>query len=227
MNRNIGKVLFQFEKTALLIVFMILLINISVNGLVVVLDDSITVNFFTVQTLLYIVLFSFVYLIIYAINQVVTAIPFLVSLNCPKKNLARKIIFNGFVRSFVMSLIIVAVKLIIVSSDLWLTTSIFGINITSGNIGTTVLLAGIFYLLLISVYSFLTFISLLGVKFGWEYVVTTAFIILGLCFLLVKSLVLLVVFGWQINVFIIGLLFIIAVFNFINYKLIKSFEYKN
>lgn len=85
MNRNkeIGKVLFQFEKTALLIITMILFINLSVNLLVFLLDNTMKFNFFIEQTVYNLFLFSFVYILIYGIYQVITGIPFLVSLNFP------------------------------------------------------------------------------------------------------------------------------------------------
>ncbi len=227
IKKNIRKALFEVEKTALFIVFLVTFINLAVNGLLVLFDITTSSVYYT-QLLSNILLFSFVYFMIYAINQVSTSIPLLVSFNCSGKLLARNIITTGSTRSLIITLLIVLIKVMVFNTGYGLSSiiSIFGINLNSSNIIDLLITAGILYILLYFIYSLITLISLLGVSYGWEYVIIAASIILGTCALLFKFIVLLVVFGWQLSSFILLLLIMITIFNVSNYRMIVNFEYK-
>lgn len=84
----------------------------------------------------------------------------------------------------------------------------------------------VLFILLNFFYSLATLVSLLGVKYGWEYVLTAVFIILGTCFLSFRPVVLLFIFGWQLNRFLFLFLILTALFSLINYRYVVDFEYK-
>lgn len=229
ISKNIRKALFEVEKTALFIVLMVVSINLIINGLVTFFDSSTTTLYFIQQLLLNSFIFGFVYLIIYAINNVITSVPFLLSLNSPGKLLAQNIIFTGLIRSIFITLLVLLVKSVVYGS--WFATgplamSIFGVSLAANNIRSLLLLAVLIYLALNFIYSLVTLISLLGVRYGWEYVLSVIFIVLGSFFLAFKAIVLFFVFGWQLGIFTFLLFILNVVLSLLNYRLIKNFEYK-
>jgi len=228
ISKNIRKSLFEVEKISLLIISVVVLVNLGANGLVVLLSDAEATSYFIQQLASNITLFGFIYLMMYSINQAITAIPFLVSLNCRRKSLAKNVMFNGLTRSLFITLIIIFINAIVFAPEIGLdsVTGIIGFNISSNNPVILLTIAVIFCMLLYFIYSLTTFISLLGVKYGWEYVLTAVFIILGTCFLLFRPIVLLFIFGRQLNLFIFLVLILTAIFSLINYRSIVDFEYK-
>jgi len=225
-NKNIGKVLFQFEKTALLILSLIVFVNITVNLLIYLLMDSLAFTFFIEQIVMNLFIFALIYVMLYSIIQGITAVPFMVSLNSPREILGRKIIIKGINRGFIISLVSILIKVLLNMMGIYSVSSIIGISFSSNSIADVVLFALSIFLIVSIIYSFITFISLVGMKFGWEYVLTIIFIFLGTGFFLVRSIVLLFVFGWRLDMFIFLLIFFHTGFSVINYKLIKDFEYK-
>ncbi|MFY9394022.1 MAG: hypothetical protein WAP36_04925, partial [Halanaerobiales bacterium] len=83
-NKNLARVLFQFEKTSLIIIALIFLGNVLVNLLVSILVESLTFSFFITQFVNNLLLFTFIYIMSTGINQMINVIPFLVSLNVPR-----------------------------------------------------------------------------------------------------------------------------------------------
>ncbi|ACL69211.1 hypothetical protein [Halothermothrix orenii] len=227
-NKNIKKALFEVEKTALFIVLMILTINLTINGLVVVFDASTPTVYFKSQLFFSIFISGFVYLIIYGINNIITSLPFLVSLNCPRKVVAKNIIFTGLKRSFIFTLLILFIKVIVfgrVITDSY-AVSAFGMDLTSNTPGDIFVIALLLYVALNFINSLITLISLLGVRYGWQYALSVIFFAFGTLFIFFKSIVLLVIFGWQLNMFILLMIILITLFYLLNYRLIKNFEYK-
>src|SRR5690554_5332171 len=225
---NIRKNLFETEKISLLIISIIVIVNTGANGLVVLLSSSNEITYFMQQLFLNISLFGFVYLIMYSINQVITSIPFLVSLNCPRKLLAKNIVFTGLSRGFFITLLVLLTRIIVFNPEIGLDIYpiILGLNSGSRSITDLSIFAGIIFVLLYFIYSLTVLISFLGVKYGWEYVLTAIFVILGIGFLSFKALVLLFVFGRQLSLFILLLLFLNIIFSLLNYRFILNYEYK-
>lgn len=227
MNRNkrIKKALFAVEKNVLLIMSMVIGINLTVNLLVymfVAQDEAFAISqfYFNVS------FFGLLYIVVYAINQATTSIPFLISLNCPKKILAKRVIVEGIIRSLIVSFIFLTVNLLFFRSGNLSPTTIFGINLTTGSIVDTLLIFAVYFLLASITYNLLLLISLIGVKYGWKLVLTMIFFVLGTTLLLFKQILLLIAFGWQLGVFIILTIPVIIILNFINHKIIRKFNYK-
>lgn len=228
VSKNIRRSLFEVEKISLLIISVIVLVNFGANGLVVLLSNAAAISYFIRQLASNITLFGFVYLLMYAVNQVTTAVPFLVSLNCRRQALAKNVLFNGLTRSLLITLIVIFIHLLISASPIGADSGagIIGFNISSNGPAILLPAAVVLFILLNFIYSLATLVSLLGVKYGWEYVLTAVFIILGTCFLSFRPVVLLFIFGRQLNRFLFLFLILTALFSLINYRSVVDFEYK-
>lgn len=227
-SKKISKALFEIDKRIIFMMLMIITFNITINILVATVFNTReeAVHGIFEQLILYIIMFGFIYLLTYASSQSVTTVPYLVSLNCPKKLLAKTITIKGLSRSGFITLIFLIIKLFVFKTEYMLFKTIFGINILSLEIIDILMILSIFFLLAYFTYSIFVFFCLTGLNFGWQYVLTSIFILIGSCFFLFKQIVLLVSFGVGVNMFILTLILLNVILSLSNYKFIKNFEYK-
>jgi len=143
-----------------------------------------------------------------------------------QKELAKNINIIGVSRSLIITIIIMALK-VILGAEYWVAKSMFGINLASGSVVDNFTFAAILFVLLLFVYSLSTFISLVAVNKGWEYFLSVIFILLGSCFFIFKSLVLLFLFGRGLATLLVISVILTFMINLINYKFINNFEYKS
>ncbi|NLM98007.1 MAG: hypothetical protein GX175_10455 [Halanaerobiaceae bacterium] len=225
-NKNIAWALFQYEKISLLIISIVFLANATVNFVIFLLVGSPAYTFIIGQILGILFLFVHIYIFNIALNEVITTIPFLFSLNTPRSTLAKAVIFNGLRRSSIITAFLFLVVVIIRKSVCFSMPIILGIVLNSGGFVDDLLLVLTVFLILSLFYSFVSFFCLVGNSYGWQYLLGIIFIASGSVFFLIRPLILLFVFGWGFNIWIVLLLVLLAGLSIINYRLIKNFEYK-
>lgn len=225
-NKIIASVFFQYEKRTLLILSIVFLFNLIFNLLAFLFVDSLSLPFFIGQAVGNLFFFAFMYIMLMGLIQVITIIPFLVSLNAPRSILARIVTFNGLKRVSIVTVLYFLVKLIHNRAGVFTMPIILGIDLNSGRLSDDLLLALIAFLILSVSYNFISFFLLAGNRYGWQYLLGIIFIAVGGIFFLIKQLVLLFLFGWQLNVWILLLAVLLPVFTIINYRFIRNFEYK-
>ena len=225
-KKNLARVLFQFEKTSLIIIALIFLGNVLVNLLVSILVESLTFSFFITQFVSNLLLFTFIYIMSTGINQMINVIPFLVSLNVPRSRLAKSITVNGLKRVSFVTVFFFLIKIILNKAAYYSMPIILGMDLSTGSLIEDLLLALIVFLVLSLAYSFIIFLGLVGGKYGWEYLLGIIFIALGTVFFLIRSLILLFAFGWRSSVWLLLLIVLFAGLSILNYRLIRNYEYK-
>lgn len=227
-SKNIRKVLFESEKKTIFIILMIASLNLLINYVTFASFNSRVEaidNLFK-QLIGYAIIYGFAYMVSYAASQSATIVPYLVSLNCPKKLLAKNILIQGISRSAIVTLIFMLIKFFIFEPEYLLFENIFAINMLSIDIIDILAITVIFFLSAYFTYSVFVFFCLTGLTYGWQYVLASIFLLTGSCFFLFKQIVLLVAFGVGINIFMIIVLLTNFILSISNYKYIKNLEYR-
>lgn len=226
-SRNIKKVFFHVDKTYILISVIILILNISINFFTNIIIFSEAITSFLSQIIINFIAMSYAYLIMYAIGQTVMSVPYLTSLNCPRKYLGKTLIISGLKRNIIITFIFLILKLFIINQFMADSSTLFFIRVfLSSNLIDTFSITGIYFLIGYFIFNYFAYLCLTGLTVGWQYVLSSILVLLGTCFLLFKQITLLFVFGLGFNIFIIILIILNIILNIVNYKYIKTFEYK-
>ncbi len=226
-SRNIKRVFFHVDKTYILTLIIVFILNISINFLTNIIIFSQPITSFLSQIIINFLSLSYVYLIMYAVGQSVISVPYLTSLNCPRKHLGKTLIISGLKRTIIITFIFLILKLFIINQFMADSSTLFFIRIfLSSNLIDTFSITGIYFLIGYFIFNYFAYLCLTGLTVGWQYVLSSILVLLGTCFLLFKQITLLFVFGSGFNIFIIILIILNIILNIVNYKYIKTFEYK-
>lgn len=227
-SKNIRKVFFEGEKKTIFIILLISIFNLLLNFVTSASfnNSGEAIDDFLKQLILYVIIYGFAYMVSYAASQSYTIVPYLISLNCPKKLLAKNILIQGINRSAIVTLIFILTKFIVFDYKYLLFDNIFAINLLSLEIIDILTISIIFFLLSCFTYNIFSFFCLTGLTYGWQCVLASVFLLVGCCFFLIKQIVLIVGFGVGTNIFILVMLFINIILSISISRNIKNFEYK-
>lgn len=225
-SKNIKKALSIVEKNIIIVLLVVVIFNLGITTIsnLIFNPKGLEPDILFSTFINYIVLFGLAYMVSYGVGQSLTSVPYLVSLNCPKKLLSKIVIFQGIIRSFIVSLIIFFI--IGIYGLNFENIYIFGISIESLSLNYIIGIIGILFLLEFFVFNLFSYLCLTGVVIGWQYVLSSIFFLVGSLFLLFKQIILLFVYGIGFNIFIGALIIINILLSYINYRYIKRFEYK-